>query len=265
VRWVILFLSALSGLAGCDRSPVAWRESTPMRPGWPVDAAGERRLALDSSGEAYTVAAPSGSPPARARACPQAVAARAATGELYVAWWASRADSSVTLQVMRSGGGVAGADTAVTADARDVGRRGCARPAPSIAVDPATGYVHLAYFLEPAEGAGVWLTHSMERGAIWHAPVPIIFGPDPALARVTALRDTVLVAFESPNEREGWIGLAFSSTDGHLIDWTIPAVSGGSVRGRDPAVARDGRRIAVAWLTGTGGSTMARTGTLRTP
>ena len=99
---------------------------------------------------------------------------------------------------------------------------------------------------------------------MWHSPVPIAFGADPAGADVAADRDTVVVAYESPNANEGWIGLALSSTDGHLIDWRLPEVSGRSVPVEAPRVALDApHRSAVAWVTQRGALVMCRIGALQ--
>jgi hypothetical protein len=195
--------------------------------------------------------------------CPGSVVAAAFRAERFAGWWAARPDSSAALMVSRSVDGGASWAPPLVADARDRGRRGCTRPFPSIAIDSVTGFVHLAYFLEPAEGAGVWLIHSMEHGAMWHSAVPVAFGADPAEADVAAHHDTVVVAYESPNANEGWIGLALSSTDGHLIDWRIPEISGRSVEVAGPRVELAGRTVKVAWITQRGALVMLRTGTLQ--
>ena len=98
---------------------------------------------------------------------------------------------------------------------------------------------------------------------MWHSPVAVAFGADPARADVAADRDTVAVAYESPNANEGWIGLALSSSDGHLIDWRIPEVSGRSVQVEAPRVARSHRLVVVAWVTQRGSLVMSRRGTLQ--
>ena len=198
-----------------------------------------------------------------AGACPGSVVTTESGAERFAGWWASRPDSSAALMVSRSVDGGASWSPPAVADARDRSRRGCARPLPSITLDRVTGFVHLAYFLEPAEGAGVWLIHSMEHGAMWHSAVPVAFGADPAEADVAAHHDTVVVAYESPNANEGWIGLAFSSTDGHLIDWRIPEISGRSVEVTGPRIELAGRTVKVAWITQRGALVMLRTGALQ--
>jgi hypothetical protein len=178
-------------------------------------------------------------------------------------WFRAREDSSVALLVARSRDGGATWSAAMPADDRDRGRRGCARPAPAIVADPTTGFVHVAYYLEPEGGGAVWLVHSMDDGVSWHPPLALAFGADPAGASVAASGDTVLVAFESPNANEAWIDLALSVSAGHAIEQRAIAVSGRSVPARAPRVAMRGRALAVAWMTAIGALAMARAGTLR--
>ena len=40
---------------------------------------------------------------------------------------------------------------------------------------------------------------------MWHSPVALAFGADPALASVAVLGDTVAAAFESPNRSEALV------------------------------------------------------------
>ncbi len=174
------------------------------------------------------------------------VTARSGGDEWYAAWWSPRGDGSVVLLTSRSEDGGVGWSEPVPADDRDRGGRGCDRPAPGIAADSAGGYVHLVYWLEPPGEQGVWYAHSMERGALWHAPTGIIFGADPAHASVAANGDTVVVAYEHPNAAEGRIGLAVSHTAGHMIDGRT-LVSVGNAYAERPLVAVLGRDVAVAW------------------
>ncbi len=60
--------------------------------------------------------------------------------------------------------------TPVVADSTDRGRSGCERVKPAIAADSTNGYVHIVYSMVAAEGAGVFLTHSMEGGTMFHSP-----------------------------------------------------------------------------------------------
>ena len=169
-------------------------------------------------------------------------------GSLFAAWWAPTADSSAVLMVARreeSDSARFGAP--VVADARDASRLGCARPAPAIAADGTTGYVHLAYFLDsPADGRGVYGGHSMDRGAYFHGPVPVVFGDRPVRAAVANSGDLVAIAYEDPNSERARVALAVSITAGHLYEHRAPA-SPASMRATAPLVAIAGRRIAVGW------------------
>ena len=256
--------ACLCALAACEREPVQWGEAVRLEPA-AVAAAGDTwRLDVSAHG-ALRVARdtlPAGAP--AERACPRSMAfSRERGGEWHAVWWRARDDSSVLLEVALSHDGGVTWSAPLAADDRDRGRRGCARPAPSIMADSTTGFVHVAYYLEPDGGGAVWLVHSMDRGVMWHPPVALAFGADPAAASVTASGDTVAVAFESPNANEGWIDVALSWSAGHVIDHRLVAVSGRSVTAHAPRVAMRGRALAVAWITTLGALAMARVGTLR--
>jgi hypothetical protein len=167
--------------------------------------------------------------------------------EWYAVWWALRDGASVALMSSRSDDGGASWGEPVLVDGRDRGARGCLRPAPGIAVDPAGGYTHVAYWFEPPGEQGIWYAHSMERGAMWHAPTAIIFGADPASASVAANGDTVVVAYEHPLATEGRIGVAVSRTAGHLIEGRAVASAGAAYAVR-PLVAVRGSELIVAWI-----------------
>ncbi len=188
------------------------------------------------------------------------------TSEAYASWFTARPDSSVLLRVARSDDGGRTWNAAVTADSTDVGRAGCARPTPFLSADPLNGYVHLAYHLVAREGAGVFFTHSMERGALFHEPVPIVYGDRPSTASVASRGDTVIVAYEDPNSRLPRLGLALSRTQGHIFESRV-AASDETGEARTPLVAVRGTRIAVAWTaTQRGGATpriVVRQGTLK--
>jgi hypothetical protein len=257
---------SVGALSACERAPIDWLEPQRLDSASVAAAGPQWVLAVDARGGARAARPAAPKMPMVAGACPGSmVAAHVRGGEWFAGWFAARADSSVVLMVSRSTDGGATWTKAVAADARDAGRRGCARPAPAIAGDSATEFVHLAYFLEPSDGAGVWFVHSMEHGVVWHPPVAIAYGADPAAASVASMGDTVAIAYQAPNEGDGWIGLALSSTDGHIIDRTLPAVSGRTVPAAAPRVAMRGARIAVGWVSVRGGMPMVRTGTRSTP
>lgn len=237
--------------ASCDRPPFTWREAlrTPNAPnaGW--------RLAVDAQAKpalGIAATAPFVTPPG---ACPSSIVfAFAGAGNWYVAWWQPRGDSSAQLMVSRSTNGGGSWTAPVVADNRDQAPLGCARPNPAIAADSASGYVHLAYFIMPRQGGGVWYTHSQDLGATWHDPVGVFYGDDPAHADVAARGDTVLVAYEYPNADDARVGVAVSYTAGHVFAARMP-VSAGTERASDPRIALGGGVVAVGWTSGdpTGG------------
>lgn len=173
-------------------------------------------------------------------------AARALGTEAYASWFQVKPDSSVLLRVARSDDGGLTWNAPVTADDTDVGRAGCGRPAPYIAADSLNGYVHLAYHLDAREGAGLFFTHTMERGALFHQPVPIVYGDRPSAAAVASRGDTVVVVYEDPNSRMPRLGLALSRVQGHIFEHRLSA-SDETGEARTPRVAVRGTRMVIAW------------------
>lgn len=185
-----------------------------------------------------------------------------------MAWWVARRDSSVVLVLSRSADNGTHWEPPRTADSSDRGVRGCARPAPAVAIDPTGGYTHLAYFVEPPTGSGIFYEHLMEmavhrapdtlsspdsprsRGdtsvAAFHAPVAIVYGDIPADVGVAAHGDTVVTAYVDPNRAVPQVSLAASVTAGHTF---APAlrVSGEGVAARRPVIAAQGSAVAVGW------------------
>lgn len=213
------------------------------------------RLTVDAQAKPVVgraAAAPFVGPPG---ACPSSIVfASAGGGTWFVAWWQPRADSSAQLLVSRSTNGGTTWSAPVAADTRDRSPLGCARPNPSIAADSASGSLHLAYFIAPRQGGGVWYEHSQDQGATWHDPVGVFYGDDPAHADVAARGDTVLVAYEYPNADDARVGVAVSYTAGRDFAARMP-VSAGTERASDPRVALGGGVAAVGWTSGdaTGG------------
>lgn len=172
--------------------------------------------------------------------------ARQGAFTVFAAWWQPREDSSATLVVARSNDGGVSWREPVAVDSLDSGRRGCRRPAPAIVADSATGYVHLAYFLDAPEGAGVFFSHSMEGGELFHEPVAIMYGDQPSAAAIAAHGDLVAVAFEEPNASRPQIWVALSGTSGHIFRVRV-RVSGTAVAAVHPRVAVRDSLVVVAW------------------
>lgn len=178
-------------------------------------------------------------------ACPASVRIAKAGDLTYAAWWQVRADSSVVLMVSRSPGGGSWSSPAI-ADSTDHGTRGCGRPAPSIAADSSSGYLHIAYFAEPMGGGGVFFAHSMDSAATFHAPVPIVYGKNPSRASVAGSGDRVVVAYEDPNATQPMIGIALSRTMGHIFERRMRATSE-NFRALQPVVRIAGDSILLWW------------------
>lgn len=254
----------LALLTACVPEPVEWDEAVARRDGTLADSL---RLALSPAGDATFLAAwEPATWPSEPALCPESRrAVPALGGEAFASWFTARADSSVLLRVARSDDGGTTWNAPVTADSMDAGRSGCARPAPFLAADSLNGYVHLAYHLDAREGAGLFFTHSMERGALFHEPVPIVYGDRPSRAAVTSRGDTVVVVYEDPNSRLPRLGVALSRTQGHIFEARAPA-SDETGEARAPLVAVRGDRIVIAWNStqrgGTSPRVVVRQGTL---
>jgi hypothetical protein len=230
-------------LVACGQEPIEWQPARDL--GGTIGAT--TRLVMDHDGNPRLVDQPAPAiPPPPAACAASVVAARARGEEWYAAWFLARFDSSVVLMVTRSTDGGSTWSTPVVADGRDRGRRGCSRPRPALTADSATAYVHAAYFIEPIEGAGVWYTHSMERGTIWHQTIGVLYGDEPATASIASAGDTVLVAYEHPGSGGSRLGLAISRQAGHTFAERLRVVRvSGTVR--DPRIAFHGGRVALAW------------------
>lgn len=235
-------------LTACLPEPVRWDAAAVSVSG---ELADSLRLELDGETDALRLVGawvPPSWPSEPALCAGTLRATLAINGEAFASWFSVRPDSSVLLRVSRSDDAGRTWNAAVTADTTDRGRAGCARPAPYIAADLLNGYVHVVYYLDAIEGAGIFFTHTMERGALFHSPVPIVYGDRPSLAAVASRGDTVAVVYEDPNSRMPRLGLALSLTQGHIFEHRVSA-SDENGEARAPRVALRGARIAIAWTT----------------
>ena len=180
--------------------------------------------------------------------CIMSVRTASDSGELFRTWWSVRADSSVVLSMQRSENQGGKWDNPIEVESRDSGRRGCQRPAPGISYDAASGYVYLVYFVEAKDGAGVFFAHSMDKGGMFHSPVPVVYGNVPSVASVVGRGDSVVTVFEDPNSTTPRIGIVLSHTTGHLFDQRgqvtpddVPAVA--------PWLGLEHKHITVWWKT----------------
>jgi hypothetical protein len=139
--------------------------------------------------------------------CIRSIRTGGSSSDLFRVWWAARGDGSGALSLQHSRDKGATWNAPVSVESRDRGRRGCDRPAPGIFYDSVSGYLHIVYFIEGSDGAGVYFTHSMDKGGMFHAPVPVVYGNAPASASVVGIADSVVVVFEDPNATtlsHGW-------------------------------------------------------------
>lgn len=246
-------------LVACVPQPVEWAEEIERVEGALADS---MRLALETDAPNGVAFVPQWTPPTWPREPGLCVATlradRAPGDEAYASWFTVRDDSSVVLRVARSDDGGLTWNAGVTADGVDVGRAGCARPVPYISADSLNGYVHIVYYLDAREGAGLFFTHTMERGALFHEPVPIVYGDHPSSAAVASRGDTVVVVFEDPNSKLPRLGIALSRLQGHIFEHRASA-SDDTGEARTPRIALRGAQVVIGWTSTSRGGTMART------
>jgi hypothetical protein len=106
--------------------------------------------------------------------------------------------------------------------------------------------VHIAYFTESKSGRGIFFAHSMDGGKTFHAAVPIVFGDNPAFVSVASDGDRVAVAYDDPNSAQPAIGVALSTTMGHLFH-TGEIVSSETERAKMPTIEVRGDTVRVWW------------------
>ena len=198
--------------------------------------------------------------------CPGSMRLSAFGDKLFAAWWSPRADSTAVLESSITSDSGRTWGHVVSVDTTDHGPNGCARTPPATATDAASGYVHVTYAMQATEGPGLFYAHSMDRGATFHSPVPILYGERLGATSVAASGDVVAVAFEDPGSRTPRIGLALSATMGHIFENRVLPVSDDNSAATQPLVAVIGHRLAVAWRerpASTGGAVIRlRTGSI---
>jgi hypothetical protein len=178
--------------------------------------------------------------------CLRSIRSVGAGRDIFRVWWAARHDSNVVLFAQHSmDGGNTWKEPAIV-DARDRGRRGCDRPEPGVSYGHTRGYLYVVYFLEAADGSGVFFAHSMDNGVTFHTPVAVVYGNRPSAASVAANGDSVAVVFEDPNATTPRIGIVLSHTTGHIFEARGEATPD-DVEAVRPWVALDHRRITVWW------------------
>jgi hypothetical protein len=234
-RWLAALSIALTW--GCTAEPVDWG-----------DVSYRRSQLGDPDARSAIMSAHLPNVTGTSASCIQSVRADAEGANVFRAWWSARSDSSVVLALQHS------ADDGVTwlppvvVDTRDRGRRGCDRPPPGIFYDSTAGYVHLVYFIEGSDGAGVFFAHSMDNGGMFHSPVPVVYGSAPSVAAVAGHGDNVVVVFEDPNSNTPRIGIVLSHTTGHFFEQRAQ-VTPDDVPAVRPWVALSRNAVMVWWKT----------------
>jgi hypothetical protein len=238
-----LALIVLAAAVACGgNEPVVWESSRS------IQSAGSA-VAISNSGDMIpdSLAVMAARTVVPARSCAGSVRLAAAGGKLFAVWWSPRVDSTALLMASVSLDSGTTWRKATWVDSTDHGAAGCARTAPAIAADAASGYVHVSYAMQATEGPGLFFAHSMDGGVTFHSPVPILYGERLGVTSVASSGDRVAVAFEDPGSRNPRIGLALSSTMGHIFEHRVMPVSDDNSAATQPLVAVSGHRIAVAW------------------
>jgi len=234
IPWVFASL-----VAACNAAPIEWQDS--VVPAAALESA--PALAFDSTGHLVAVRARATDLPAAGR-CTVVGTARSVSGIIYATWWSLRSDNSADLMAAVSVDGRVWSKP-VRVDSADAGRSGCDRPPPAIAADGDN--VHIVYAMQAREGPGIFLAHSMDRGALFHSPVAVVYGEKPGLASVVARGNFVVVAYEDPNTSPTRVSVAISTTMAHLFEYRhVVSPPGGAVAA--PNVATDGTRVVVSWV-----------------
>lgn len=234
--------AALAVLAACSPSPVRWASDRTVQTSAATEVLASDGVPVPDSLASLRTRMVPPSP-----VCAGSLRIARSGAIIFATWWSPRTDSSALLASASTKDEGATWTAVAPVDTSDRGRTGCARNPPSIAADAASGYVHVSYAMLAAEGPGIFFAHSMDGGATFHSPVPIVYGEVLGRTSVAAAGDLVAVAFEDPNSRTPRIGLALSGTMGHIFEDRLLPVSDDNGAATHPLVAVQQRRLSVAW------------------
>lgn len=268
-----LLVVATAALAACTADPVVWNDSAERRipvsstPGAPAtDAAAESLAAAGvlaavheaPASEPHVAILPTAADP---HACPASLRLAAGrSGVVGAVWWSVRANHSAALEASRSADSGRSWSVPTAVDTLDRSDTDCDRPAPSIAIDSANGYLHVAYSMEAPEGKGIFYAHQMDPRGPFERPQAVVYGDRPAATSVASAGDLVVVAYEDPNTGgRPFVSLALSHTSGHSFAERFAASEGSSMSAERPVVAVAKRRVALAWIERTAPRTIAGT------
>lgn len=249
----LLVLGALVS-AACDKPPVEWTDPEPVAA---VVGGGLSRLVVDSAGAARFAVDSTASrimpPPPAPAVCESSLQTALGTVHAWAGWWSVRPDSSAALYVANSADSGRTWGSRIAVDTSDASSNGCDRPAPSLTT--VGDDVYVAYSMAAPEGTGVFFAHVM--GGMLHSPVAVIYGDRLVHTAIAAQDPRVVVAYEEPNGSGQQVGVALSTTQGHLFDWRTtasPAIDHAVL----PAVALSGQMVAVAWVRARSGDSTRR-------
>ena len=247
-------------LAACAPDPIAWNDAQERRLAAPAltgalapDAAADSLVHTTVYAASRPVEAAT-TPLLTADACPLSLrVVERHGGRAAAVWWSAHPDGPAMLWAARSPDAGRTWSAPIPVDTVDRSDAGCDRPAPSVAIDSANGYLHVAYSMEAPEGKGVFYAHQMDPRAAFERPQAIVYGDRPAATSVASTGDLVVVAYEDPNTGgRPFVSLALSRTAGHSFAERFAASDGSSTSAERPVVAltpdRAGARVALGWV-----------------
>lgn len=162
----------------------------------------------------------------------------------WAVWWAPQRGGGMRLLAARSTDGGLNWGASIAVEATDAGRGGCERPAPALALEPATGVPQVA-FTAPEQGRWVLRLRAIG-GATTTAAREIARGDSALAASVAVDGARVVVAYREVRGAIGTVWLALAPASGQIPIRRSSVASGGR-RVSTPLVAIRGTQVAVAW------------------
>jgi hypothetical protein len=234
-------VAPLALLVACEAGPVTWEKPTTAE----AVLLPEAHLVIDQAGRAgVTTRWTAPLSPAGDRCAGTLVTVRARGDTAWASWWAPVGTKGMQLLLARSDDeGLNWRDPVPVAPADEQGAW-CGRAIPAMAVDSASGTVHLAYSVPVGTR---WATRLVARqGDTFGTPVEIVQDDSIAAAGVAASGDRVVVAYSTWDGKRSTVRLALVAQKGQ-IPVVRSDVPGATVLLSPPLVAAHGTRVAVAW------------------
>lgn len=196
-------------IQACEAPRVRWEQPQAA----PADTVGAIALGADNTLRYWRDSA--AHRPSDPAMCPGSLTSATQGAVEFHTWLRVRPDSSVVVMASRWDG--ATGTTPAIVDSLDVGRFGCRRPAPSIAISD-DGSVHVAYSIKAPEGYGVFFGHSMNRGINFHDPMIVVYGDRLSATAIASSGPRVAIAYEDPSGKVQRVDVALSNTQGHTFE-----------------------------------------------